>query len=214
MPTERTRRRIRRLLSRGLLCAGALLGASLAFAQEPAQMLAQGAALAQAHCATCHGQGGQSAAPNFPRLAGQNQNYLTKQLRDFASGVRTSSVMKDKAAVLNEAGIQALALHYSRQKAASTPSDDSLLAGVGQYIYERGNLYAGLPACLSCHGTQARGTAELPRLAGQHPRYLEQQLKAFSGHQRRNDGAVMNVIAARLSELERRAVSEYLASLQ
>lgn len=214
MPAVRFNRRTRRFLSRVMLCAGALVGGSMAWGQDAAVLLAKGAALAETHCATCHGQGGQSAAPDFPRLAGQNQNYLIKQLQDFASGVRASPVMKDKAAVLDETGIHALALHYSRQKAASTPSDDALLVSVGQYIYERGNLYAGLPACLSCHGTQARGTAELPRLAGQHPRYLEQQLKAFSRHQRRNDSAVMNVIAARLSDLELRAVSEYLGSLR
>ena len=178
------------------------------------EWLAQGAALAQAHCATCHGAAGQSASPGFPRLAGQNERYLIKQLQDFATGARTSSVMKDKAGVLNEPGIRALALHYSRQSAASTPSDDAQLVAVGRFIYERGNVYSGLPACLSCHGTQARGTAELPRLAGQHPRYLEQQLQQFSQRQRRNDNAIMNVVASRLSELESRAVTEYLGSLK
>jgi cytochrome c553 len=199
--------------------AGALAVAALAapvFAQPAAnaEVLAQGAALALAHCAACHGIGGQSASPSFPRLAGQNERYLVKQLRDFATGSRTSSVMKDKAAVLNEAAIQALALHYSRQSAASTVSDDAQLVAVGQFIYERGNVYSGLPACLSCHGTQARGTAELPRLAGQHPRYLEQQLQQFSQRQRRNDNAIMNVIASRLSDLESRAVTEYLGNLK
>ena len=202
----------------GALFAGVLVGALAgpAFAQPAvsAEVMAQGAALAQTHCATCHGAEGQSASPGFPRLAGQNERYLIKQLRDFATGARTSSVMKDKATVLNEAGIRALALHYSRQSAASTPSDDAQLVAVGQFIYERGNVYSGLPACLACHGTQARGTAELPRLAGQHPRYLEQQLHQFSQRQRRNDNAIMNVIASRLSELESRAVTEYLGSLK
>jgi cytochrome c553 len=201
-----------------LLFAGAVAVALVAPAiGQPvanADVMAQGAALAEAHCATCHGSAGQSASPTFPRLAGQNERYLVKQLRDFATGTRTSSVMKDKASVLNEAAIRALALHYSRQRAASTPSDDAQLVGVGQFIYERGNVYSGLPACLSCHGTQARGTAELPRLAGQHPRYLEQQLQQFSLRQRRNDNAIMNVVASRLSELESRAVTEYLGSLK
>lgn len=192
----------------------ALVAPAFGQAVATAEVMAQGAALAEAHCATCHGAAGQSASPGFPRLAGQNERYLVKQLRDFAAGTRTSSVMKDKAAVLNEAGIRALALHYSRQRAASTPSDDAQLVAVGQFIYERGNVYSGLPACLSCHGTQARGTVELPRLAGQHPRYLEQQLQQFSQRQRRNDNAIMNVVASRLSELESRAVTEYLGSLK
>jgi cytochrome c553 len=199
---------------RWLAAALALVSGMATGQDQSASLAAQGAALAEAHCATCHGAAGQSASPGFPRLAGQNERYLIKQLQDFASGGRTSSVMKDKAAVLNESAILALARHYSRQQAGSTPTDDVQLSAVGQFVYERGNLYSGLPACLSCHGTQARGTAELPRLAGQHPRYLDEQLKQFAQRTRRNDNAIMNVIASRLSELERRAVTEYLGSLK
>lgn len=200
---------------RWLAGVAVMLAHGLVAAQDgTAGLQAQGAALAEAHCATCHGAAGQSASPNFPRLAGQNERYLIKQLQDFATGVRTSSVMKDKATVLNETAILALARHYSRQPAGATPTDDAQLAAVGQFIYERGNLYSGLPACLACHGTQARGTADLPRLAGQHPRYLEEQLRQFAQRERRNDNAIMNVIASRISELERRAVTEYLGSLK
>jgi cytochrome c553 len=201
--------------SRWLARAFLAFAPCLAAAQDGGSGLQpQGAALAEAHCATCHGAAGQSASPSFPRLAGQNERYLIKQLQDFATGVRTSSVMKDKAALLNETAILALARHYSRQPAGATASDDTQLSAVGQFIYERGNLYSGLPACLACHGTQARGSADMPRLAGQHPRYLDEQLRRFAQRERRNDNAIMNVIASRLSELERRAVTEYLGSLK
>ncbi len=84
--------------------------------------------------------------------------------------------------------------------------------GVGQYIYERGNLYSGVAACMSCHGTHGRGAATLPRLAGQHPGYLERQLKQFHAGQRGNDA--MSGFAGRMTELEIKAVSEYLGALK
>lgn len=176
--------------------------------------LTLGAKLAAESCAVCHGQQGGGATPDFPRLAGQNERYLVKQLRDFASGVRKSDTMKEKAGVLNEVAIQALAKYYQSQTPVVKTSDDPALAAVGAFIYERGNPYAGLPACLSCHGTAARGNAELPRLAGQHPRYIEVQLKQFSQRLRTNDSSIMGVVASRLTELETKAVAEYLGAMK
>ncbi len=65
----------------------------------------------------------------------------------------------------------------------------------------------------SCHGPKGLGTPQLPRLAGQHPRYIEDQLKQFNSRERNNDNAVMHTVASKLSELERHAVAEYIATL-
>lgn len=202
-------------LFRGLLAAG-VVGclAWSAGAQTLDADLAMGARFAAEHCGSCHGSTGQSAAPNFPRLAGQNETYLVKQLKDFASGDRKSPLMKEKVAMMDDRMIRSLAAHYARQKAANTPSDDTQLMAVGQFIYERGNVYAGLPACLSCHGTHGRGSANMPRLAGQHPSYLEAQLLHFNQRQRSNDSAIMTVISSRMSQLETKAVAEYLGALK
>ncbi len=182
---------------------------SLATASE----LAQAARFVEKNCASCHGANGQSATPAFPRLAGQHEAYLVKQLRDFASGARKSEVMKDKASVLDEPTIRAVAAWFARQKPTVTASDDTLMQAVGQFIYERGNVYSGVAACMSCHGSAGRGAATLPRLAGQHPAYLERQLRQFHQGQRAND-ASMAPFASRLTELEIKAVSEYLGALK
>lgn len=176
--------------------------------------MATGARLAAEHCAACHGVTGQGVSPEFPNLAGQNEKYLAKQLRDFASGVRDSTVMDTKAAVLSECSVRALAKYYQAQKPKVTPAPDPLLANAGAFVYERGNPYSGLPGCVACHGTGARGNAELPRLAGQSPRYLERQLRSFADKSRANDRAIMTTIANLMSEMEMKAVVEYLGAMK
>lgn len=197
------------------LVAGLLLAtAGLVNAQAPEAHLAAAARFAADHCGSCHGDTGQSAAANFPRLAGQNEFYLVKQLKDFASGSRKSPMMQEKVALMDDAMIRGLAAFYSRQRAANTPSTDTQLMAVGQYVYERGNVYTGLPACVSCHGTQALGTKELPRLAGQHPAYIAAQLKRFHQSERTNDGVAMKFVSSRMSELETQSVAAYLGNLR
>lgn len=175
---------------------------------------AAGATLAAEQCASCHGANGQGVTADFPSLAGQNEKYIIKQLRDFASGARKSAVMDSKAAVLNERSIRQLAAFYQSQKPQVKPTIDPALAAVGAFIYDRGNPYSGLPACVSCHGTGGRGRAELPRLAGQSSLYIERQLHLFAEKGRANDAVVMNMIAGRMSELEMKAVAEHLGAMK
>ena len=85
---------------------------------------------------------------------------------------------------------------------------------VGRYTFQRGNPYSGVAACAACHGPQGHGTEALPRLAGQHALYTENQLKAFNKRQRTNDNAVMHLIASRLTEFEMKAVSSYISGLE
>jgi cytochrome c553 len=177
-------------------------------------MLIEGERLTQAQCATCHGPQGQSGTDKFPRLAGQKAPYLLKQMKDFASGQRKSPVMKTQTNRLTDSQMRAVALYYEQQIAGHTPSDDALLSGVGRYVFERGNAFTALPACLACHGTDARGTNALPRLAGQHPGYIVAQMRSFAQRQRVNDASVMGVIANSMSELELQAVAIYLGQLK
>ena len=177
--------------------------------------IATGAKLAEKHCAVCHGVSGQGSTTDFASLAGQNELYIAKQLREFASGARDSSVMDAKAAILSECSIRAVARYYQSQTPKVTPPKDAMLATAGQFVYERGNPYAGLPACVSCHGTGGRGNAELPRIAGQNPRYIERQLKAFAARNREGDtAAVMTMVAQRMTEMEMKAVVEYLGAMK
>jgi cytochrome c553 len=81
-------------------------------------------------------------------------------------------------------------------------------------VYYRGNPYSGVAACATCHGADAHGSTTLPRLAGQHAQYTENQIKQFGRRERTNDNAVMHAIASKLSELETKAVAAYLSGLK
>ena len=165
-------------------------------------------------CFLCHGMEGESASPVFPRLAGQHSEYITKQLGDFKSGKRKSDTMKPQSEELTPAEMKALGAFFESKKAGATPSKDTDLVAVGRFVFNRGNQFSGLPSCASCHGPKGYGTPHLPRLAGQHPRYIEDQIKQFNKRERTNDNAVMHTVASRLTDLETHAVAEYIATME
>jgi cytochrome c553 len=162
-------------------------------------------------CFVCHGMEGESSSEVFPRLAGQHAEYITKQLDNFKSGKRKSTAMGDMVAKLTPGEMLALGRYFETQKAHVEPPKDSELAQVGRYVYNHGNRYSGVAACIGCHGPQALGTPVMPRLAGQFASYLEEQLKQFNQRERNNDNAVMHSIAAKMTPFEMAAVAEYLS---
>lgn len=166
----------------------------------------------KARCAACHGEQGETTSEEFPTLAGQHPAYLLKQLQDFQSGAR-QSLMNRMVRGLGAAELEAIARYYASLPPPAPASPPSELAAVGRFIHLRGNPWSGIPACKSCHGADGHGTAQLPRLAGQHAAYLERQLKEFTQRKRTNDNEIMHTIAERLTALEARAVAEYLATL-
>ena len=162
-------------------------------------------------CFVCHGAEGESSSEVFPRLAGQHWEYIAKQLENFKSGKRKSTAMADMVAKLTPEEMVALGKYFEKQRVEVEPAKDGDLAGMGKYIYLHGNRFSGLAACASCHGPEARGTAALPRLAGQHAAYIETQLKQFNQRERTNDNAVMHAIVSKMTPLEMAAVAEYLS---
>ena len=162
-------------------------------------------------CFLCHGAEGESSSEVFPRLAGQHWEYISKQLDNFKSGKRKSTAMADMASKLTPGEMVALGKYFEMQKAPVEPTKDPALAAVGSYVYHSGNKFSGIPACASCHGTQALGTTQLPRLAGQNALYIESQLKLFNKRERTNDNAVMHSIVVKMTPLEMAAVAEYLS---
>jgi cytochrome c553 len=189
----------------------AAFAALLALAAEaPAADLERARKIVAGRCFLCHGMAGESSSEVFPRLATQNASYLAKQLRDFQTGNRKGTTMNSMVTGLTEAEMADLGAFFATQKAEPHPPADAELAAVGRYLYAKGNPYSGVAACAGCHGTAAHGTETLPRLAGQQALYLENQLKAF--HRRERNNEVMNAIALKLTELEIKALSEYLAS--
>jgi len=164
-------------------------------------------------CATCHGEKGQSVSPLFPSLAGQNREYMVKQLNDFKAGKRKSETMSPQVADLGQEEMAALAAYFSAQPAKQHRVSDEEIVPVGRYIYRKGNSWSGVPACADCHGADGHGTAVLPRLAGQSARYLLTQLKEFNQRTRTNDNQAMHMVASRLSEFEAKAVADYLSQM-
>ena len=162
-------------------------------------------------CFLCHGAEGESASEVFPRLAGQNAEYIAKQFENFKSGKRKSSAMAPMVAELSPDDMAALGRFYGSRPPHKEAPKDAPLAAVGQYIYSQGNRFSGVPACASCHGPDGAGSNALPRLAGQHAAYLDNQLKQFNKRERNNDNAVMHTVVEKMTPLEMAAVSEYLS---
>ena len=174
--------------------------------------LARAEEIVQGKCFICHGADGESSSPVFPRLAGQHAGYIAQQLANYKSGKRKSTAMQPMVEDLNEADFKALGAWFESRPTLIHKVDDPELAQMGRLVFTRGNPHSGVAACASCHGPQGHGTEVLPRLAGQHAQYTENQLKAFASRQR--DNAIMHTIASRLTELEAKAVASYISGLQ
>ncbi len=197
-----------------LLAAVAGMCSLQAFAASSAVISPRVAEIIGSRCALCHGPDGESASAVYPRLAAQHPDYIAKQLKDFRDGRRKSDTMADMAKDLKDDEIAGLAEYFSGKKAAFRQPGDGDFAAVGKFIFQRGNPYSGVPACTSCHGANGHGTEKLPRLAGQHPAYIQIQLQEFSKRARTNDNDVMHAVAAKLTELEIRAVAAFIGGLQ
>ena len=168
--------------------------------------------IAGGSCFLCHGMNGESTSEVFPRLAGQHAEYIAKQLDAFKTGKRKSSAMADMVSKLTPDEMLALGHYYQKMELPREEAKEPQLAAMGRYIYHNGNKFSGVPACVSCHGQNAEGAANLPRLATQFSGYIHTQLKQFNKRDRTNDNAVMHVVAEKMTELEMAAVAEYVSS--
>ncbi len=186
------------------------LGAMLA---TPA--LAQDAqTMATTVCAACHGPDGNSLVPMFPKIAGLQETYIVKQLRDFQSGRRKSDIMAPVVSTLKAEDLAPLAGYFSAQKLKPGDAAAKAETAVGKLLYFDGNEETGVPACVGCHQAQGAGQAIYPRIGGQHATYVAQQLRNFAAGERSNDvSRFMRVIAKRMSEEEIQSVAAYLVSL-
>lgn len=99
-----------------ILIAATLTVASLASLPAQAGDPAKGKEKAATVCAACHGPDGNSPTPDFPRLAGQQEDYLVKALQDYKSGNRKNPIMAPQAEALSKADMADLAAWFSSQQ--------------------------------------------------------------------------------------------------
>lgn len=182
--------------------------------------LAKGEEVASQMCAACHAADGNSPTPANPKLAGQHADYLHKQLMDFKvkqgakEAARANAVMAGFAAALSDEDARNVSVYLSKQTLKPASAADKDIVEHGQKIYRGGILSKNVPACAGCHSPNGAGIpAQYPRLAGQFAAYTDAQLVAFRQGLRKNS-AQMTDIAARMSDVEIKAVSEYIAGLR
>lgn len=177
-------------------------------------------------CAACHGADGNSPNPQWPTLAGQIPEYVSKQLHDFKAGRRSDPLMSPMAQPLSDQDVQDLAAYFSQQK-AQPGSGKAEVAAQGEKLYLKGRQRPTVIACTGCHGPTGAGnqawgktlaappTVLAPALSGQHVGYIVKQLKDYRGGQRKNDvGRVMRDIASRLTDQDIVALAEYITTLK
>lgn len=167
-------------------------------------------------CARCHGAGERGPQSNLvPSLHGQSADYIVAALQAYASGRRGSGIMQPAAAALERDSFGKVAAYYARlrpPRGSEAARDDAGAIARGRIIATEGVPEERIPACTSCHGTQALPT--YPRLAGLHAAYLVNQLRLWrSGVVPRTDNAaIMAPIARLLSDRQIDDVSAYWAA--
>ncbi len=177
-------------------------------------------------CAACHGADGNSAVPTFPKLAGQNEAYLIKQIQDIRDKRRPVASMIGQVDHLNDEQIADIAAYYASQVQTPGQAADKMLA-LGAEVYRAGVSESGVAACSACHGPRGTGNAPAgwPRLAGQHKEYIADQLRKWrigaentleenpNGRTNDGDARFMRDVAYRMTDNEIDAVANFIAGL-
>lgn len=205
-----------------IVIALSLSATGLAFAQatKAAPDLVKGAAVANQVCIACHAADGNATGPANPKLAGQHPEYLSKQLYNFKAGKdgtkaqRENAIMLGFATALSDDDIRNVSAYYATQTLKPASGKNAALKAQGEKIWRGGIADKGVAACASCHGPAGKGMpSQFPRMGGQWGEYTESQLTAFRQGTRKNSAQMM-AIAAKMSDAEIKAVSDYAASLR
>ncbi len=166
-------------------------------------------------CSTCHGARGISTSPEFPILAAQREGYLVAQLEAFQAKTRGEMAAHDFmwgiAGGLDAAMIKSVAAYYASQPPAPGRPGDPALVAKGRELFEKGLPDRSIPPCASCHGADAKGVGDFPRLAGQHAKYVVRQIEYIQALVRK--APVMHGIVKDLTPDEMQAIAAYVQSL-
>lgn len=188
---------------------------SVSQAAEPAAPAAEAAVkLATQVCSSCHGPGGNSTSPTFPKLAAQQKPYLVAQIKAFREKTRGEQEAHDymlgMATLIDDATAEALGDYFSKEPPPPPVKGEAEWVARGKKLFEQGVPERGIAACASCHGADAQGNGIFPRLAGQHAEYVLRQLSVIQTRLRQSP--VMHGIIKDLRPDEMRAVAAFLQS--
>lgn len=185
-------------------------------------------------CAACHGLDGNSADPINPKLAGQHELYVYRQLKLFKSGARENAIMLGFASLLTNQDMRDIGAWYASQRVVPgvandgkvRDGDDLTWVELGRRLYQGGDVERQIPACMACHGPTGRGNpgSAYPALAGQHADYTRLKLTEFrdgmvwgnrtDGHPiTENANLVMAGVAKYLSDEDIEALATYIEGL-
>jgi cytochrome c553 len=209
--------------------AAALIDAAPAVAGDPQRGQEKAAV-----CAACHGLDGNSADPINPKLAGQSELYIYRQLKLYKSGGRENAIMLGFSSQLSPQDMRDIGAYYATQRTLPGVANDQIVragdprtwAQLGEQIYRGGDAARGIPACMACHGPTGSGNpgSAYPHVAGQHADYTRVQLTAFrdgmvwgkgtGGHPiTENANVVMAGVARYLSDEDIEALATYIEGL-
>ncbi len=173
------------------------------------------------YCKDCHGpsaQGYRGYLP-IPRLAGQQPEYLENQLRAFIEHRRTNNIMFNVAHALKPGMVRALAESFHKLNPPPIGGGPRVLVAAGKNIFENGVPDANIAACAACHGPDATGRGEIPRLAGQLYPYLIKELTNWGKERGQNPArpdtsAIMSPVAHSLNKSQIEAVAAFVSELR
>jgi cytochrome c553 len=173
------------------------------------------------YCKDCHGpsaQGYRGYLP-IPRLAGQQPEYLENQLRAFIEHRRTNNIMFNVAHALQPGMIRALAESFHKLNPPPIGGGPRGSVAAGKAIFENGVPDSNIAACAACHGPDATGTGQIPRLAGQLYPYVIKELTNWGKERGQNSArpdtsAIMSPVAHSLNKSQIEAVAAFVSQIR
>ncbi|MEW9572001.1 cytochrome c [Rhodanobacter sp. Si-c] len=170
-----------------------------------------------AACGACHGMDGNSTDPQYPKLAGQSEQYIVHQLENFKSSRRQNPIMLGMATPLSEQDMHDIGAYFASKTALPGVADQALVSH-GQQLFREGDVKRGIPACMACHSIDGRGNpgAMYPQLESQHAQYIQATLKAWHDGTTWGTDAhsqIMPAIAQKLDADDIAALASYIEGL-
>ncbi|MGY3041283.1 cytochrome c553 [Rhodanobacter sp. TND4EL1] len=168
-------------------------------------------------CGACHGMDGNSADAQYPKLAGQSEQYIVRQLTNFKAGKRQNPIMMGMAAPLSTQDMHDVGAYFASKTPLPGVADQALVEH-GQTLFRQGDSTRGIPACMACHSADGRGNpgAMYPQLTSQHAQYVEATLKSWHDGTTWGDDAhaqIMPAIAKQLTPDDIAALASYIEGL-